>query len=363
MGRLRVTIVGLMAAIVVCATAFAALRTASDLWAGAFYTLTAVLLLVAVLAARFRRGAERAFWFGFAVFGWGFFLLGWGPWTDARIEEGEVVYNAHLLTTKLVLFLVPRLRKATDDPEAINQITANTLRISYLLTTLTLALVGGLIAVLMRRRGRVPSGRSGKTSRAVVPLAFLAVLVLAAASSGYFSRASPPFFPVAEADKGQALSRFEAKWFSQHLKAMGEPSLWVLPRRDRDATVYRLLLLPSFDHPRCVRIDGSGEGARLRVKVLDGRGGYEPGQVAIERSTTLARDRQARLERLLEEAAFWDLPTRIDDNNVCDGDQLIVEGVQGGKYHVVSRAVPEPRFARLCDYLLSLDGLKKRAAR
>ena len=54
------------------------------------------------------------------VFGWGFFLLGWGPWTDSRFEEGEVVYNAHLLTTKLVLYLVPRMRKATDDPEAIN---------------------------------------------------------------------------------------------------------------------------------------------------------------------------------------------------------------------------------------------------
>ena len=37
-----------------------------------------VLLLLTVIIARFPRGDEKAFWFGFAVFGWGFFLLGFG---------------------------------------------------------------------------------------------------------------------------------------------------------------------------------------------------------------------------------------------------------------------------------------------
>jgi hypothetical protein len=41
-----------------------------------------------------------------------------------------------------------------------------------------------------------------------------------------------------------------------------------------------------------------------------------------------------------------------------DGDQLIVEGVRGGKYHVVDRWMPDPAYAELCRYMLDLTGIK-----
>src|SRR4051794_21139309 len=93
MGWLRVSILGMMAIIVATAMAFAALRSASDLWFSTTSTFCTVLLLVALIAARFRRGSERAFWFGFAVFGWGFFRLGLGPWASesAVLGEGSIV--------------------------------------------------------------------------------------------------------------------------------------------------------------------------------------------------------------------------------------------------------------------------------
>ncbi len=69
---------GAMALVVLCGVAFTALRTASDLWLSVLSSLAVVLLLVAAVASRFRRGAEGAFWLGFAVFGWGLFLLGMG---------------------------------------------------------------------------------------------------------------------------------------------------------------------------------------------------------------------------------------------------------------------------------------------
>ncbi len=47
---------------------------------------------------------------------------------------------------------------------------------------------------------------------------------------------------------------FDVEWYSKQLKAMNAPSLWKLSRRDRSATVYRFLWLPSFDHPVSVRI-------------------------------------------------------------------------------------------------------------
>jgi hypothetical protein len=95
-----------------------------------------VLLLVSVIAARFRRAGERAFWFGFAGFGWGFFVLGSGRWINpfaARALRPTSSLNPSLITSKLILFLLSLLRMETDDLKAIDQITDNTIGIAHLL--------------------------------------------------------------------------------------------------------------------------------------------------------------------------------------------------------------------------------------
>ncbi len=93
----RVSILGLIAAVVACGVIFAALRSGSDYWLGVAYTMTVALLLAAVVMARYRRGASRAFWFGFAVFGWGMFLLGTNPWEtrppSAHVEVNSVMHH------------------------------------------------------------------------------------------------------------------------------------------------------------------------------------------------------------------------------------------------------------------------------
>ena len=105
MKQLRTSILGMVLVVAAFAMAFAALRSGSDIWFGAVYTFTVVLLLLTVIVARFRRGDEKAFWFGFAVFGWGFFLLGFGLWINPLasfdFEEGEPNrLNPNLLTSQ-----------------------------------------------------------------------------------------------------------------------------------------------------------------------------------------------------------------------------------------------------------------------
>jgi hypothetical protein len=139
---------------------------------------------------------------------------------------------------------------------------------------------------------------------------------------------------------------------------MNEDSLLALSRRDREATIYRLLWVPSFHHPVCVRIERAGEGARLHAKVLDGKGGYDPGQLAIDRKLTLGVEQWNQLQRLLDKATYWGLPTRLADDEGCDGDQLIVEGVRAGKYHVVDRWDPDPIYKELCRHMLGLTGIE-----
>ena len=61
--------------IVLLALDMAAMRTASELGARAMVFLTGVVLLTALPAAAYTRRARRAFWLGFALFGWSYGLV------------------------------------------------------------------------------------------------------------------------------------------------------------------------------------------------------------------------------------------------------------------------------------------------
>ena len=45
-------------------------------WEATIFALTLILLLTAILGSLYRRAGARAFWLGFAVFGWGYVLTG-----------------------------------------------------------------------------------------------------------------------------------------------------------------------------------------------------------------------------------------------------------------------------------------------
>jgi hypothetical protein len=133
MKRLQITIAALTLIVVACAIALTALRTASDFWCSALYTLTVALLLFAVLAARYQRGNGKAFWFGFATFGFAFFLLGYGPWRAPAFDPGEikVPLNRNLVTSRVILALAPYVIKESDEVEDIDRLTANAVSIAH----------------------------------------------------------------------------------------------------------------------------------------------------------------------------------------------------------------------------------------
>ena len=59
-------------------------------------------------------GNERAFWFGFAVFGWCFFVLGLGPWPNPSMTAmGWASHSTEPTDVSSILFLVPYLRAET----------------------------------------------------------------------------------------------------------------------------------------------------------------------------------------------------------------------------------------------------------
>ncbi len=172
--------------------------------------------------------------------------------------------------------------------------------------------------------------------------------------------ADEPFFPDRIFGREKEDNDFVVEWYSKHLKAMKEPSLWKLAQNDRAAIVYRFLWLPTFDRPVSVRLSKSGDSAMLHAVELDGRGGYEPGKIAVRRTLKLDGKQWEDFKRRVDKAHFWPSPTeKADDDIILDGDQLILEGVMTGKYHIVDRlgAVSDADYAELCRQMLVLSGL------
>ena len=164
------------------------------------------------------------------------------------------------------------------------------------------------------------------------------------------------FFPPKVLAQDQAGNQFRNGWYSRHLRAMKEESLY--SPEDEWVESYRFLWLRTFHHPVAVRIWKCGSARFISVKELDGAGGYEPGKLKLERQRELTQDEWREFLRHLEDSCYWQLSTQ-DDNLGNDGAQWIFEGVRRGRYHMVDRWTPRSgSYRELCLYVLKLSGLK-----
>lgn len=179
--------------------------------------------------------------------------------------------------------------------------------------------------------------------------------------------AEEPYFPKGVFDKEDKESNdFTVKWYSEQLHAMAEPSLWKLSKGDHSTTSYRLLWLPSFHPAISVRIVKSGNSVVLHLVKLDGTGGGEPGKISAKKTKKLTTDEWTWLQIYLEKSRYWKMANNIQADLstgiVEDGDQLIFEGIEGGKYHIVDRSLPDPAYERLCRHMLELSGIDVKEA-
>ena len=85
MRRPRITIAGLLGFVVFIAVTSAALREATDLWDSGVFGVALLTLLVSVLLAVHRTDQGRAFWLGFAVFGWAYLVASLVPPVESRL--------------------------------------------------------------------------------------------------------------------------------------------------------------------------------------------------------------------------------------------------------------------------------------
>ena len=72
---MRFSIKRMLAAVAGVAIGCAALLNANAVWAGLLYGVAIIAICAAILGIIYRKGRHRAFWCGFAVFGWASLLL------------------------------------------------------------------------------------------------------------------------------------------------------------------------------------------------------------------------------------------------------------------------------------------------
>src|SRR5262249_54254090 len=85
MRRPRFTIANLLVVVLSVAVAVAALRAAEAAWDSGTFALTLLALLSSTLLAVHRTGRSRAFWLGFALFGWASLIASLIPPVESRL--------------------------------------------------------------------------------------------------------------------------------------------------------------------------------------------------------------------------------------------------------------------------------------
>ena len=98
MRRFRFSIASLLGVVFLVAIAVAALREANEPWDSGVFAVTLVILLVSTLLAVHRRERRRAFWLGFALWGWTYLVASLIPPVESRLP-----------TTKGLAFLDSKL--------------------------------------------------------------------------------------------------------------------------------------------------------------------------------------------------------------------------------------------------------------
>jgi hypothetical protein len=185
-----------------------------------------------------------------------------------------------------------------------------------------------------------------------VPLVFMGIGIALAGQVKYF--------PDGVLSAVKRSDQFRSDWYSRQLQALKEPSLWELSKsKEEKSESYRFLWLRTFHHPVAIRVDVRADGvARLVVKMASGAGGFAPGELTRDETVTLEKMQTDRALAIFEKDGFWKLESFDESKIGADGSQWILEGVKGGKYHVVDRWSPTDGAVRLIGLSLIKDFAK-----
>ncbi len=125
-----------------------------------------------------------------------------------------------------------------------------------------------------------------------------------------------------------------AAWYTDHLRAMNEPSLLSMKDHGRHDQ-FRFLYLPTFSKPIVFRTVQKEGKFFIRTKRLDGKGGYDPGELELDADIQISRREYEALRKLIRNQ-FESLKNSSEEAEALsglDGSQWILEAIIEGEYH------------------------------
>ena len=176
MSRFRISLATLLVIVAVLALGLAGMVSASRLATAAMATVTLALLLAAILAAWLLAGSARAFWVGFALFGWTYLVLVNWDWVGGQFGHdltaglGDL---AELLVPEatgpdpglIAPSIVPAPGRRVNPQIELEQLrqakVGNLVEFGRMLLSLLFALVGGFLARTMAARHELRPGTPG----------------------------------------------------------------------------------------------------------------------------------------------------------------------------------------------------------
>jgi hypothetical protein len=177
MRRFRVHIGTLVVAMMLLGVGLAALREPNEIWDHSIFSITLGVLLISILLAIHRTDQTRAFWLGFALFGWTYLGLSLVPSIESR-----------MITTKTLHFLDSRAFRSSPASGGLVNVKHRSLDLSFVNSLQQSAHYGHKGNTgWVRDAATAGLGRSSGTTGNIVSIAHSLVTLIAAFVGGLLS--------------------------------------------------------------------------------------------------------------------------------------------------------------------------------
>lgn len=121
---------------------------------------------------------------------------------------------------------------------------------------------------------------------------------------------------------------------------------------------YRLTWMPTFHAPTVIRLWRSGDKYFIVTKRLNGKGGYELGELETEQSRALSAEEWRSFKSLVDQSWFLRLHSTVEEPIPNDGATWTFEGFSDSRFHSVFRITPSDELTRLFKKIFDLTGVE-----
>lgn len=111
---------------------------------------------------------------------------------------------------------------------------------------------------------------------------------------------------------------------------------------NRKKEIYRFRWSRTFHNPIAIRIEKHGEVYTLYWKLCNGAGGYQPGELIINKHKVIDKATWDEFQNRLTQLDFWKMNTN-ETSFGNDGSQWVLEGKTPKQYHVIDRWTPSEK--------------------